>query len=117
MRGAAQCFGSAQHVLFRSSTESGDGNVATFGGDSFDRSEVAVRRDRETRFDDVDAERLELVRQPRLLVQIHRAPGRLLAIAQRRVEDFHSVSTHSTASDWLSKREKLSDLASLKSKL
>ena len=51
------------------------------------RFEVAVARDREARFDDVDAESLELARQGQLLVQVHAAARRLLAVTQGRVED------------------------------
>ncbi len=56
-------------------------------GDRLHRLEIAVGRDRKARLDDVDAELLELARDRELLVEIHAAAGRLLAVAQRRVED------------------------------
>ena len=52
--------------------------------------EVAVGRDREPRLDDVDAEAIELARQAQLLARGHAEAGRLLAVAQRRVEDAYA---------------------------
>ena len=49
------------------------------------------RGDREARLDDVDAEPRELVRDLELLLPVQRDPRRLLAVAQRRVEDPYSV--------------------------
>jgi hypothetical protein len=56
-----------------------------------------VRRDREPGLDDVHAEVDELGRHAPLLAHGHAAPGRLLAVAQRGVEDQHALS-HRTAS-------------------
>ena len=52
-----------------------------------DRLEVTRRGDREARFDDVDPEPRELVRDLELLPHVQRDAGRLLAVAQRGVED------------------------------
>ena len=60
---------------------------AQLAGDRPDRLEIAVRSDGKSRFQDVHAERCQLVRHAQLLARIHRASGALLAIAQRRVED------------------------------
>ncbi len=51
------------------------------------RLEVARRRRREAGLNYVDVEPLKLARDRNLLLDIHRAAGRLLAVAQRRVED------------------------------
>ena len=55
------------------------------------RLEVALARDREAGLDHVDAEPLELARDRELLVEVHAAARRLLAVAQRRVEDPDAV--------------------------
>ena len=55
------------------------------------RLEVARRGDREAGLDHVDAEPRELLGDLQLLLRVQRDPGRLLAVAQRRVEDQYSV--------------------------
>ncbi len=55
--------------------------------DRLDRLEVAGRGDREARLDDVDAKARELVGDLELLGGVQRDAGRLLAVAQGRVED------------------------------
>ena len=56
-------------------------------GDLVDGLEIAVRRDREAGLDHVDAHGLEDLGDAELLVDGHRAAGRLLAVAQGGVED------------------------------
>ena len=53
--------------------------------------EVAGRGDRETGLDHVDAQARELLGDLQLLLRVQRDPRRLLAVAQRRVEDDYSV--------------------------
>ncbi len=53
--------------------------------------EIAGRRDREAGFDHVDAKLLQLARDLQLGVGIEVKPRRLLAIAQRGVEDVYAV--------------------------
>ena len=55
--------------------------------DRLDGLEVAGRGDREPRLDHVDAKARELLGDLDLLVDVERDPGRLLAVAQRGVED------------------------------
>ena len=55
--------------------------------DAGHRIEVTRRRHGEARLDDVDVELLQLARDEHLLLDVHRRAGRLLAVAQRRVED------------------------------
>ena len=57
------------------------------GRDGADAFEVAGRRAGEAGLDDVDAEPLELLGDLRLLVRLQRDARRLLAVAQRRIED------------------------------
>ena len=59
-----------------------------------DGLEVAGRGDREAGLDDVDAQARELVGDLELLAGVERDAGRLLAVAQRRVEDQYSVGVH-----------------------
>src|SRR5262249_38996229 len=51
------------------------------------RPEIVLAGDREAGLDDVDAEGVELAGHADLLLEVHAATGRLLAVAQRRVED------------------------------
>ena len=60
-------------------------------GDRLHGLEVAGRGDREARLDHVDAEPRQLRRDLQLLLRVERDPRRLLAVAQRRVEDQYSV--------------------------
>src|SRR4051794_17980121 len=70
-----------------SSGEAGDDRALDLPGDRADGLEVARRGDREARFDDVDTQARELVGDLELLVRVERDAGRLLAVAQRGVED------------------------------
>ena len=56
-------------------------------GDLVHRLEVAVRGDGEPRLDDVDAHFLEDLGDAQLLVQVHGGARRLLAVAERGIED------------------------------
>jgi hypothetical protein len=57
------------------------------------RLQVAVRRNRKARFDDVDAELFEHVGDLQFFVEIHRGTRRLLAVAQGGVENQDAVRT------------------------
>ena len=64
-----------------------------------DRLEIPVRRNRKSRFDDIDAHRIEQFGDFQFLFESHRSTRRLLAVAQRRVEysnsfRFFCVRTH-----------------------
>ncbi len=51
------------------------------------RLEISLRGDRKARLDDVHAKAFELSRQPQFFRRIHGKAGRLLAVAQRGIED------------------------------
>src|SRR5689334_20262650 len=89
-RSELQRLSSAGDVLFRCPAERCDCNVPALSRDSPDRCKVAFGRDRKPGFNDVNAKALELLRHPDLFVEIHRAAGRLFAVAQGRVEDADS---------------------------
>ena len=59
--------------------------------DRLHRLEVALAGNREAGLDHVDAEARELLGDLELLGDVERDAGRLLAVAQRRVEDQYSV--------------------------
>ena len=61
-------------------------------GDRLDAGEVAVARSGEPGLDHVDAELGQLNRDLELLPHRQRDAGRLLAVAQRGVEDDHPVA-------------------------
>src|SRR5207302_7928613 len=69
----------------------GNGYALTFSRHRLDRGIVALRGDRKSSFDNVDAQRLQLPRQFELLGQVHRAAGRLLAVAQSGIENLDSL--------------------------
>ena len=67
--------------------QAGDDRTADLGGDAAHGFGVGRRGNREPGLDDVHAKRIELTGQLQLLGRPEREPGRLLAVAQRRVED------------------------------
>src|SRR5690606_148104 len=76
------------------SGEPGDHWTPDLPSDRRDGVEVVRRADREARFDDVHPERLELMRHTQLLGRRHGGARRLLAIAERSVEDLDPRHLH-----------------------
>src|SRR5581483_914743 len=68
-------------------------------GDASYGLEVARRGGGEAGLDDVHAEALELARDRELLLDVHRASGRLLAVAQGGVEDADVVGVGQDVAD------------------
>ena len=90
MRGTSACLTASQQT--RTSFSMARASPQTRGpfdlsGDRLDRLEVVRRGDREPGLDDVDAQLGELPRDLELLGPVHARAGRLLAVAQRGVED------------------------------
>ena len=77
--------------------EPGDDRPLDLARDRLHRLEVARRGDREAGLDDVDAEPRELVGDLQLLGRVQRDAGRLLAVAQRRVEDQYRLGSMSSS--------------------
>src|ERR1051325_704301 len=94
MNSVFQSLGGTDHVLFRGATERSHFNLPALGRDGPDGVKVAFRSDRKSGFDDIASEVLELHRHPDLLSQIHRAAGRLFAVAQGGIKDADSVLWH-----------------------
>ena len=78
--------GSGVEILAHCAGERGDGRAGDGAGDRADTLEIPRRRAREARLDDVDAEPLQLRRDRRFFMRLQRDAGRLLAVAQRRIE-------------------------------
>jgi hypothetical protein len=84
----------ALDVLLPRPREPANPALAEIPGDGRDGFEVAVARDGEAGLDHVDPQTLELARQGELLGEVHAATGRLLAVAQRGVEDANQIRAH-----------------------
>ena len=82
-----QRFPRAVDVLFVAARQAANRRAADRAGDFADRLEVARRSDRKAGLDHVDAQIHERLRDLQLLLEIHAATGRLLAVAQRGVEN------------------------------
>ena len=74
-------------VLTPASRQRRNRGAAHLAGDLTDRFGVGRGSDREARFDDVNAQRIERARQSDLGGYVERESGRLLPVAQRRIED------------------------------
>ena len=77
----------AVDVLLIATGQAANGAAAHDGGDFADGVEVVGRGDREAGFHDVDAEIDQRLREFQLLSLVHAAAGRLLAVAERGVEN------------------------------
>ena len=94
MRGSAaslERFAGAVDVGVVAAGQAADDRPAHFAGDGLHRLEIAGRRDREAGLDDVHAQVRKRVGDLQLLGQVHAGAGRLLAVAQRRVENQNAV--------------------------
>ena len=80
-------------VLVYAARKRADGRAANGISDCCDRSCITGRRSCKAGLDDVDLERFELLCDLNLLVEVHGAAGRLLAVAQSRVKNLNR-STH-----------------------
>ncbi len=92
--------------------QGGDDGSPDGGGNRLHRGKVAFRGDGKAGFDDVHAQAVELVRQPQLLLHVHAASRRLLAIAQGSVEyrdpcSFHAEIPPAGTSFMLARRARL----------
>ena len=99
--GALERLAAGLDVLRPAAAERRDLGALHRVGDRLDRLEIPGGGDREAALDDVDAELFELERHAHLLGRVHAAARRLLAVAQRRVEDRDPVA-HRTAPTGLS---------------
>ena len=90
MRGRAAPFRASQAVsisLRMQRARAAMLRAADFAGDALHGLEIALRGDGEAGLDDVDAEAFQLVGDGQLLIGVHAAARRLLAIAQGGVKD------------------------------
>ena len=77
----------AVDVLVVAAGQAADRGAADGFGDPAHRFEVAGRGDGKAGFDDVDAQIDQRLGDLELFVEVHAAAGRLLAVAERGVED------------------------------
>ena len=84
-------FGGAVDVVGAGARQAADHGALDPLGDLRHRLEVAVGGDREAGLDDVDAHLVEELGDLELLFERHRRAGRLLAVAERGVEDDDAV--------------------------
>src|SRR5262249_24234418 len=78
-------------VAYVGTGQPGDDRTVDCAGDGLHRLEITGRGAREARLDHVHAKAGELLRDLQLLLRVQRDAGRLLAVAQRRVEDQYSA--------------------------
>jgi hypothetical protein len=78
-------------VLSGAAREARDDWALDFASHEIHRLPIAARGDRETSFNDVDPELRERLRDPQFFWLRHAAAGRLLAVAQRGIEDEDAV--------------------------
>jgi hypothetical protein len=89
--GVLQGFRRAIDILVAGASQSADDGILDHLADLGHRLEVAIGGDREAGLDDVDTQLIEHFGDLQLFLEIHRRAGRLLAVAQRRVENDDAV--------------------------
>ena len=77
-------------VLLPATAEGGDSGALHDGGDLLHRLEFALARGGEPRLYDVHTEGFQSLGDVQFFVDVHAAPRRLLAVAQRGVKDLYS---------------------------
>ena len=90
-RRALERFTGPSHVGRHRPSQSRHRCPLRFLTDQAHRLEIALAGDGETRLDDVHTHRIQMPGDLDLLGDVQRGPGRLLAVAQRGVEDSDSV--------------------------
>ena len=91
MRGILQRVPRGLDVFSSAARETRDDRALDFARHQVHRLPIAARGDRETGFDDVDPEFRERLGNSQLFRLRHAAAGRLLAVAQRGIEDEDAV--------------------------
>ena len=84
---SSQRFPRAVDVFLVAARQAADRRAADRAGDFADGFEVARRGDRKAGLDHVDAQVHERLRDLQLFFEVHAAAGRLLAVAERGVEN------------------------------
>src|SRR5262245_4597655 len=78
-------------VVLEAARECGDTRAPNVPGDTLHGVEISGGSDRKAGFDDVHTELLELARKAQLFFGVHATTGRLLAIAQRSIENEQAI--------------------------
>src|SRR5579862_2756467 len=95
MRGVLQCFPGALNIRTARSCQTSDDRTAHCLRNRLYRLKIAVRSDRESRLNDVNAQPVQLLRQAQLFLLVHAAAGRLLTIAKSGIKNFNAYSIDS----------------------
>ena len=93
-RRALQCLPGAVDVARAGASQARNDGTPHRGGDALYRFKVAIGGDRKSGLDHVDAQAVELLGQAQLLLHIHAAARRLLAVTKRGVEDGDARPIH-----------------------
>src|SRR5262249_15165445 len=91
-------FPGAVDVIVVAAGQAADHGAFYFARDRLDRLEIARGGDGEASLDHVDAEVFERVGDFQLFGEVHAGAGRLLAVAERGVENDEAVRGHGTDS-------------------
>ena len=89
--GALDRFQSAVDIALLGARQADDARPANLLADPAHRFEIAVRRGGKAGFDHVDAEFLQLARDHDFLLHGHARARRLLAVAQRGIENLYDI--------------------------
>ena len=84
--------------------EAGDHRAPDLLGDQLHGARVVIGGDREARFDDIRAQRIDLAGKQELLVRVHRETRRLFAVAKGGVEYDQSIRGHWMLRRWVPRR-------------
>ncbi len=90
--GMRQGLGGALHIERAAARQRGHLGPGKLAADRIDGFEIAFAGDGEAGFEDIHAELHQLARHGQLFRYGHAAAGRLLAIAQRRVENIYAIA-------------------------
>ena|SRR5436305_1553311 len=93
--GGAKSLSRALDIVSGCAGQGSDDRARHSGSYSLHSAEVTIRRDRETRFNNVNSQLVQLARQTDLFLHIHAAAGRLLTVAQSGIEDRYPRAIHS----------------------
>src|SRR5581483_1851392 len=85
--GSVQCLSRAFDIVLRGTRERGNNRTRHSCRNRLNRRKIPIRSNRETGFDHVHPEAVELPRKPRLFMHIHAAAGRLFAVPQSGVKN------------------------------
>jgi hypothetical protein len=94
LSGGRNCLAGRIDIIGHATGKTADDRPLDLLGNRLHGLEIAIADDGESGFDHVDIQACELARDLKFFAQVHGRARALLAIAQRRVEDYDSVVFH-----------------------